>query len=1035
MTALYAPTSPIPAFRAPYAPDDGEIAGRLLAGAGLSREAEARVDARATRLIEAIRAHTGGLGGIEDFLREYSLSTKEGLALMVLAEALLRVPDSETADRLIEDKIGATDWSKRETKSEALLVSASSWALGLTSRVIQPGETPEGVIGTLAKRMGLPAVRTATRQAMRLMGSHFVLGQTIEEALKRASSAQGRLFRYSYDMLGEGARTEADAKRYLASYADAIEAIGKAGGANPLPDRPGISVKLSALHPRYEATSQARVMEELVPRVLLLARAAKRHDLCFTIDAEEADRLELSLDVIGAVAADPSLAGWTGFGLAIQSYQKRAADVIDWIVALAEKLDRVFMVRLVKGAYWDTEIKRAQERGLPDYPLFTRKAMTDLNYVACARKMLAARPRLYPQFATHNALTMATIIEIAGGAQGYEFQRLHGMGEDAYKMLLRDLPGAACRTYAPVGGHRDLLAYLVRRLLENGANSSFVSVAADPSAPIASLLTRPQTIIGAPAAARHPKVPSPDALYPDRANSRGVELGHAASREPLLKAVAGAAPDHIRAESIIDGKPGGGAQRPALSPVDGGQIGVVVEIAPSHAAQAMAAAQKGFRAWDRAGHATRAGALDKAGELLEARAPQFLALLQAEGGKTIDDAISELREAVDFCRYYAARAREMGAGQTMPGPTGEDNHLRYRGRGVFVCVSPWNFPLAIFLGQVSAALVAGNSVVAKPAEQTPLIAHAAVKLLHEAGVPASALHLALGDGAVGAALTSHPLAAGVAFTGSTEVAQKINRALAAREGAIVPLIAETGGVNAMIVDATALPEQVADDVVMSAFRSAGQRCSALRLLCVQEDVADRMIEMIAGAAAELKIGDPRDVSVHVGPVIDREAKDKLDAHVADMRACARTRYAGALPNAARLGTFVAPHIFELKSPADLKQEVFGPILHVARYKPRDLPAVLDAIEGTGFGLTLGVHSRIDETIEMITDRLPVGNAYINRNIIGAVVGTQPFGGCGLSGTGPKAGGPNYLKRFSLEQVVSVNTAAAGGNATLIAMGD
>ena len=1035
MSASHTPALPIPPFRAPYAPDDAEIAARLLAGANLPKDAEARVDARATRLIEAIRARGGGLGGIEDFLREYSLSTKEGLALMVLAEALLRVPDAETADKLIEDKIGATDWSKRETKSEALLVSASSWALGLTSRVIQPGETPEGVIGALAKRMGLPAVRTATRQAMRMMGAHFVLGQTIEEALKRANTAQGRLFRYSFDMLGEGARTQGDAERYLASYADAIEAIGKGAGTQKLPHRPGISVKLSALHPRYEATSAARVMEELVPRVLKLAQAAKRHDLCFTIDAEEADRLELSLDVVGAVAADPSLSGWMGYGLAIQSYQKRAEDVIDWIVALADKLDRVFMVRLVKGAYWDTEIKRAQERGLPDYPLFTRKAMTDLNYVACARKMLAARPRLYPQFATHNALTMATLIEIAGGAEGYEFQRLHGMGEDAYKMLLQDLPGAACRTYAPVGGHRDLLAYLVRRLLENGANSSFVSVAADPAVPISSLLARPQAIIATPAAARHPKVPLPDALYPERRNSRGVELGHAASREALLASVKAAAPAGLRASSLIDGKPGGGAQRLAFSPIDGGEIGAVTELAPSHAGDAMNAAQKGFRRWDRAGHATRAAALDKTADLLEARAPHFLALLQAEGGKTIDDAISEVREAVDFCRYYAARARAMGAGETMPGPTGEDNQLRYRGRGVFVCVSPWNFPLAIFLGQVVAALVAGNAVVAKPAEQTPLIAFEAVKLLHEAGVPASALHLALGDGAVGAALTAHPLTAGVAFTGSTEVAQKINRALAAREGAIVPLIAETGGVNAMIVDATALPEQVADDVVISAFRSAGQRCSALRLLAVQEEGADKMIEMIAGAAAELKIGDPRDVSVQIGPVIDREAKDKLDAHVAAMRGVAKARFAGKLPNAARLGTFVAPHIFELGSPAELEQETFGPVLHVARYKASELPRVLDQIEDTGFGLTLGVHSRIDETIEQIVERLPVGNCYVNRNIIGAVVGTQPFGGCGLSGTGPKAGGPNYLKRFSLEQVVSINTAAAGGNASLIAMGE
>ena len=1024
----------LPRFEAPYAAPDEEIARRLLATAGLPREAEARIDERATRLIGAIRGRASGLGGIEDFLREYSLSTKEGLALMVLAEALLRVPDADTADRLIEDKLGQADWTKHETRSEALLVTASAWALGLTARVIQPGETPEGVLGALAKRLGLPAVRTATRQAMRLMGSHFVLGQTIAEALARAGTGQGRLYRYSFDMLGEGARTAEDARRYLDSYAAAIEAIGKAAGNAPLPDRPGISVKLSALHPRYEAVSAARVMDELVPRVIGLARAAKRYDLSFTVDAEEADRLELSLEVFAAVAADESLSGWDGFGLAIQSYQKRAMAVVEWVTALAERLDRKFMVRLVKGAYWDTELKRAQERGLSDYPLFTRKAMTDLAYLECARKLLAARPRLYPQFATHNALTMATIVELAGGPQGYEFQRLHGMGEEAYKALLAELPGAACRTYAPVGGHADLLAYLVRRLLENGANSSFVSVAADPDVPVSNLLIRPQAIIGVAGAARHPKLPLPDALYPDRRNSRGVELGDRASLDSLRAELKADALHGLRAAPLVDGKPAAGAERAVISPIDGGALGRVVEAAPATVEAAMTAARAGFRAWDRLGHAARAAALDRAGDLMEARRGRFLALLQSEGGKTLDDAIAELREAVDFCRYYAARAREMGEGQAMPGPTGEDNRLRYRGRGVFVCVSPWNFPLAIFLGQVAAALVAGNAVVAKPAEQTPLIAFEAVKLMHEAGVPTSALHLVPGDGAVGAALVAHAFTDGVAFTGSTEVALRINRALAAKDRAIAPLIAETGGVNAMIVDATALPEQVADDVVTSAFRSAGQRCSALRLLCVQEDVADKVIEMIAGAAAELKIGDPRDVSVHVGPVIDREAKDKLEAHVAAMKQSAKLRYAGA-PPAGGEGTFVAPHIFELARASDLKQEVFGPILHVVRWKARDLRKLLDDIEATGYGLTLGVHSRIDETIETITDRLPVGNCYVNRNMIGAVVGTQPFGGCGLSGTGPKAGGPNYLKRFSLEQVVSINTAAAGGNASLIAMGE
>ncbi|MEE1610695.1 bifunctional proline dehydrogenase/L-glutamate gamma-semialdehyde dehydrogenase PutA [Microvirga sp. CF3016] len=1022
-------------FNPPFAEDDKAIAARLLASSRLSPEREKRVDEQATRLIEAIRAKGGGLGGVEEMLREYALSTKEGLALMVLAEALLRVPDAATADRLIEDKLGQADFAGHEAKSDAFLVSASAWALGITARIIQPGETPESILGQLTKRLGLPAVRTATRQAMRVMGNHFVLGQTIEEALKRATSSKGRLYRYSFDMLGEGARTAEDARRYFDSYASAIDAIGRSAGNEPLPNRPGISVKLSALHPRYEATSRERVMRELVPLVIELAQKAKSYDLNFTVDAEEADRLELSLEVIEAVLADPSLADWKGFGLAIQSYQKRAGSVIDAIAAMAEKYDRQLMVRLVKGAYWDTEVKRAQERGLDDYPVFTRKAMTDLHYMACAEKMLALRPRIYPQFATHNALTVASIIERAGGTEGYEFQRLHGMGEALYARLLEDKPGLACRAYAPVGGHRDLLAYLVRRLLENGANSSFVSVAADTDVPVQSLLKRPADIIVSADKARHPKLPLPRDLYgPERANSKGVEFGHQASLDALLAEIRRGAQQHFKAEPLIDGKAAAGAARPVVSPIDGSTVaGQVTEASPEVADRAMAAAQAGFSTWSRTDANTRAKTLQRAADLLEERRGALLHLLQVEAGKTLDDALSEVREAVDFLRYYAVQGRTLfGAGEAMPGPTGESNVLRLRGRGVFVAISPWNFPLAIFLGQVSAALMAGNAVVAKPAEQTPLIADLAVRILHEAGVPKSALHLVPGDGRVGARLVEHRDVAGVVFTGSTEVARIINRTLAGKDAAIVPLIAETGGINAMIVDATALPEQVADDVVMSAFRSAGQRCSALRLLCVQEDVADRMIEMIAGNARELKIADPREISTHVGPVIDREAKDKLDAHVAAMKASAKVHYAGEAP---AVGTYVAPHIFELNRPHDLAQEVFGPVLHVVRYKAERLEEVLRAIEGTGYGLTLGVHSRIDATVERIVQALSVGNVYVNRNMIGAVVGVQPFGGHGLSGTGPKAGGPHYLLRFATEQTVTINTAAAGGNANLIAMGE
>ncbi|MBA1154974.1 bifunctional proline dehydrogenase/L-glutamate gamma-semialdehyde dehydrogenase PutA [Microvirga mediterraneensis] len=1029
-----APVAPLP-FNPPFAEDDKALAARLLASSRLSPEREKRVDEQAARLIEAIRAKGGGLGGVEEMLREYALSTKEGLALMVLAEALLRVPDAATSDRLIEDKLGQADFAGHEAKSDAFLVSASAWALGITARIIQPGETPESILGQLTKRLGLPAVRTATRQAMRVMGNHFVLGQTIEEALKRAASSKGRIYRYSFDMLGEGARTAEDARRYFDSYASAIDAIGRSAGNEPLPNRPGISVKLSALHPRYEATSRERVMRELVPLVIELARQAKAYDLNFTIDAEEADRLELSLEVIEAVLADSSLADWKGFGLAIQAYQKRAGSVVDAIAAMAEKYDRQLMVRLVKGAYWDTEVKRAQERGLDDYPVFTRKAMTDLHYIACAEKMLSLRPRIYPQFATHNALTVASIIERAGGTEGYEFQRLHGMGEALYARLLEDNPGLACRAYAPVGGHRDLLAYLVRRLLENGANSSFVSVAADPNVPVQALLKRPADIIVSADKARHPKLPLPRDLYgPERANSKGVEFGHRASLDALLAEIDKGRQQGFKAEPLIDGKAASGTARPVVSPIDGSTVvGQVTEASPEVADRAMAAAQAGFKVWSRTDAKTRAQALQRAADLLEERRGALLHLLQAEAGKTLDDALSEVREAVDFLRYYAVQGRTLfGAGDTMPGPTGESNVLRLRGRGVFVAISPWNFPLAIFLGQVSAALMAGNAVVAKPAEQTPLIADLAVRILHEAGVPRTALHLMPGDGRLGARLVEHRDVAGVVFTGSTEVARIINRTLATKDAAIVPLIAETGGINAMIVDATALPEQVADDVVMSAFRSAGQRCSALRLLCVQDDVADRMIEMIAGNARELKIADPREVSAHVGPVIDREAKDKLDAHIEAMKRSAKVHYAGEAP---ATGTYVAPHIFELNRPHDLAQEVFGPVLHVVRYKADRLEDVLRAIEGTGYGLTLGVHSRIDATVARVVQALSVGNVYVNRNMIGAVVGVQPFGGHGLSGTGPKAGGPHYLLRFATEQTVTINTAAAGGNANLIAMGE
>ena len=1018
----------IPPLRAPYDPPDEAIAAELLASAGRESDAEVRIDARATRLVKAIRARTGGLGGVEDFLHAYALSTKEGLALMVLAEALLRVPDAETADRLIEDKLQAGDWARHGSRSAPLLVSASAWTLGLTVKVIHPGETPEGIVDALIKRLGLPAVRAATRQAMRLLGSHFVLGQTIEEALGRAGSHHE--FLYSFDMLGEGARTSADARHYLDSYARAIEAIGKTAGNDPLPRRPGISVKLSALHPRFEALSRDRVLVELVPKLIELAQIAKRHELNFTIDAEEADRLELSLDVIAATLRDASLAGWDGFGLAVQAYQKRAGPLIDWIGAAAESLNRRLMIRLVKGAYWDTEVKRAQERGLPDYPVFTRKAMTDLCYLDCVRKLLVARPRLYPQFATHNALTVACVIEDAGGTDGYEFQRLHGMGEALYDALLAELPDLSCRVYAPVGGHADLLAYLVRRLLENGANSSFVSVAADPSVPVETILRRPQSWINDASHARHSHIPLPRDLFgASRRNSSGIEFGDSAALEALVAEVR-SAPKVAVAKPLIDGSAVTGRERAVNSPVDGAVIGAVQEGDEALVAAAMASAQAAFPAWSSIPVAERAAALERAGDLMEQNRGRLIALLQSEAGKTIDDCVSEVREAVDYCRFYAQDARRMFAPRVLPGPTGESNELRMRGRGVFVCISPWNFPLAIFSGQVVAALVAGNSVVAKPAEQTPLVAFETIRLLHRAGIPAGALNLVPGDGKTGARLVADRRVAGVAFTGSTEVARGINRTLAAKDGPITPLIAETGGVNAMIVDATALPEQVTDDVIASAFRSAGQRCSALRLLCVQEDVADRVLDMVIGAARELSLGDPRDLATHVGPVIDGEAKSKLDRWIAmmDSRGAVLFRLEANPPTG---GTYVTPAIVELDSARELKEEVFGPVLHFVRWRSSELDRLLDDIAANDTALTLGIHSRIETVVAHVAARMPHGNVYVNRNMIGAVVGSQPFGGSHLSGTGPKTGGPNYLRRFALEQIITVNTAASGGNATLL----
>jgi RHH-type transcriptional regulator, proline utilization regulon repressor / proline dehydrogenase / delta 1-pyrroline-5-carboxylate dehydrogenase len=1028
-------------LRAALRADEAATVEALLPQAELPHDMQDRIAARARALVGAVREKRLGQGGLDAFLHEYELSSREGVVLMCLAEALLRIPDPETANLLIKDKLAGADWERHLGSSESLFVNASTWALMLTGRLIglERGGGPDlaGVLRRLVARSGEPVIRQAVIQAMRILGRQFVMGRTIDEALDRARGMEKRGYRYSYDMLGEAARTAADATRYDQAYRTAIAAIGRAAeGRGPIAS-PGISVKLSALHPRYEVSQADRVMAELVPRLAALAGLARDAGIGFTIDAEEADRLDLSLDVIEALAGDPSLAGWDGLGLAIQAYQKRCAALIDWLQDLARRRRRRLMVRLVKGAYWDSEIKWSQERGLSGYPVFTRKVATDVSYLACARKLLADAGSFYPQFATHNAHTMAAVLEMAGDRRDFEFQRLHGMGEALYDQVVGQPDGLPVRVYAPVGGHEELLAYLVRRLLENGANTSFVNRIVDESAPIEDLIADPVGQLRRLAAKPHPRIPLPVALYgPTRRNAKGLDLADLETLVPLAAALDAAAARQHQAAPLVGGAVRGGAARPIGDPADRRRtVGSVVEAEASEIEPAMARAARAQPDWDATPADERARSLEGAADLFEAQMPGLMALAIREAGKTIPDAVAEVREAVDFLRYYAGRARaDFAEPLALPGPTGETNQLALQGRGVFVCISPWNFPLAIFTGQVTAALAAGNSVVAKPAEQTPLIAMAAVRLLHQAGVPVDVLHLLPGDGpAIGAGLIADPRTAGVAFTGSTETAHAINRVLAARSGPIVPLIAETGGQNAMIVDSSALPEQVVRDVLASSFQSAGQRCSALRVLFVQADIADKLITMLTGAMAELRVGDPGLLATDVGPVIDEAARDMLTAHAARMAREGRLLHAVRLPPECEHGTFVAPAAFEIDALARLEREVFGPILHVVRWSADRLDSVIDAINASGYGLTLGIHSRIDATVRQIHSRLRVGNAYVNRNMIGAVVGVQPFGGEGLSGTGPKAGGPRYLHRFAVERTLTIDTTAAGGNASLLSL--
>ncbi|WP_137389290.1 bifunctional proline dehydrogenase/L-glutamate gamma-semialdehyde dehydrogenase PutA [Rhodoligotrophos defluvii] len=1025
--------------------DETQIVRSLMEIAELDEAQRREVETLARQLVHAVRAGRRQGGGVDAFMQEYSLSSEEGVVLMCLAEALLRIPDAATQDKLIADKVGGRQWREHLGHSDSLFVNASTWGLMLTGRVLDMRGTNDNALMGVAKRLvarsGEPVIRQALRQAMRIMGKQFVLGRTIGEALELSEPQEKIGYRFSYDMLGEAAMTAKDAQRYFKAYMDALDAVAKhAGPLKPdqrVYERPSLSVKLSALHPRYEPKQEARVMDELLPRVLELCKRARDTEIGITIDAEEAFRLDLSLRLFEQLAASQALARWDGLGLAVQAYGKRAYPVLQWLNVLAKRTGRRIPIRLVKGAYWDTEIKRAQEAGLDGYPVFTRKPNTDVSYLACARYMLAQGPTIYPQFATHNAHTVAAITVMARPDQDFEFQRLHGMGQALYDEVVGgNKLNRPCRIYAPVGTHEDLLAYLVRRLLENGANTSFVHRLANDEAPIRDIIADPVEEVASLSSISHPQIPLPRDIFKPRLNARGYPLWDDDTRATFLEKMTAATQRSIAATPLIGGAPRQGKARNVTSPQDRRVVvGTVADADAAAVDAALAAASKAASGWDSRGGAERAAILERAANLYEDNVHLLVGLMVKEAGKTLENALADHREAVDFLRFYASEARAKFSGGTLlPGPTGERNELWLHGRGVFACISPWNFPLAIFTGQVTAALAAGNAVIAKPAEQTPLVAYEAVKLLHRAGVPGDVLHFLPGGGAeVGGLLTADERVNGIAFTGSNETAAIINRALAARKGPIVPLIAETGGLNAMIVDSTALPEQAVRDAVMSAFDSAGQRCSAARLLLVQRDIAGKLLPMLKGAVEELSVGDPANYSTDVGPVIDEDAARVLSAHKQRMGREAKTLVDLPLPAEAKHGTFIAPAVYEIEDMSVLDREVFGPILHVVQFDGDKLDALCDAINRSGYGLTLGLHTRIETTAEEVSRRVKVGNVYVNRNQIGAVVGAQPFGGEGLSGTGPKAGGPHYLYRFATERVISTDTTASGGNASLFSM--
>ncbi|MBZ5875353.1 bifunctional proline dehydrogenase/L-glutamate gamma-semialdehyde dehydrogenase PutA [Chromohalobacter israelensis] len=1035
-----------------YSVDENTYVAELAAVLRSDDEDFKRIAAQTAELVRDVRDMDTAVDSIDELLQEYSLDTHEGLMLMCLAEAMLRIPDKATADALIEDKLGPADWKAHVGQSESWFVNASTWGLLMTGRVLQLDHPREGkpanFINKMVNRMGEPVIRRAMYQAMKIMGKQFVLGRTIDEALKRSQPLFDKGYTYSYDMLGEAARTRPDAGRYYDDYANAIARVGatsrKLDAKTP---SPSVSIKLSALHPRYEFGRRSQVLDELVDSVRQLVTLARENEVAITIDAEEADRLELSLEVFRAVFESDVCRGWGHFGLVVQAYSKRALPVLHYLNRLADQCGDEIPLRLVKGAYWDTEIKEAQQQGLDGYPVFTRKAGTDVAYLACVHFLLSeeTRGRIFPQFATHNAHTISTILELANDAgRHFEFQRLHGMGEALYEVALKRAPqGTYCRIYAPVGAHKDLLPYLVRRLLENGANSSFVHQLVDPRVPVESLCVHPLETLSQYETYANSRIPLPRDIYGEkRKNSKGVNLNINSQYQPLIDAMASFMETEYHAKPLLAFTVEDDAAQchDVLSPYDTRQrVGDVQWTTSEQARRAVDAAWAAFPRWTDTPVEERAAILERFADLLETHLAELMTLCSREGGKLLTDGVDEIREAVDFCRYYAMRAREMfDAPIPLPGPTGESNELILSGKGVFAAISPWNFPVAIFCGQMVAAAVAGNPVLAKPAEQTSLIAHRVVELLHEAGMPRDVVQLLPGDGpTVGSVLTGDARITGVVFTGGTDTAQIINRALADREGAALPtLIAETGGMNAMIVDSTALPEQVVVDVVGSAFQSAGQRCSALRVLYLQEDIADRVIEILKGAMAELHIGDPRELGTDVGPVIDEDAHRQLSDYIARLKEEGRlVAEATPDPDVIAHGHFIAPTAFEVEGIEALEREQFGPILHIARYRSADIDQVIDTINAKGYGLTFGVHSRNESFAAEIARKIRVGNVYVNRNIIGAVVGVQPFGGQGLSGTGPKAGGPHYLQRFATEKTRTINTAALGGNASLLALGD